>query len=167
MTVIYLGRRLLAASSDLPESLTEAGRLAENRSLRCSLFGLAPGGVYLADRVASTAGALLPHRFTLTTHALGHDAHRAVRRFAFCCTGPSLTAGRRYRPPCPAEPGLSSRRPAVRRPLEPQATVPPTHTVFKIESVKKFEPAQNPSPREFESYQLAGCLLNLTLHVGR
>jgi len=31
-----------------------------------SLFGLAPDGVCLADRVAPAAGALLPHRFTLT-----------------------------------------------------------------------------------------------------
>ena len=31
-----------------------------------SLFGLAPDGVCLADRVAPVAGALLPHRFTLT-----------------------------------------------------------------------------------------------------
>ncbi|TWT54529.1 hypothetical protein Pla22_21760 [Rubripirellula amarantea] len=35
------------------------------------LFGLAPDGVYLADRVTSTAGALLPHRFTLTTASRG------------------------------------------------------------------------------------------------
>ena len=33
---------------------------------RCSLFGFAPGGVCRAGRVTSTAGALLPHRFTLT-----------------------------------------------------------------------------------------------------
>jgi len=31
-----------------------------------SLLGLAPGGVYRAVRVAPNAGALLPHRFTLT-----------------------------------------------------------------------------------------------------
>ncbi len=30
------------------------------------LFDLAPGGVYRADRVTPAAGALLPHRFTLT-----------------------------------------------------------------------------------------------------
>ncbi len=36
-------------------------------SHHCTLFGLAPDGVYQADRVTSTAGALLPHRFTLTT----------------------------------------------------------------------------------------------------
>src|ERR1700731_62797 len=29
-------------------------------------LGLAPGGVYQADRVTPIAGALLPHRFTLT-----------------------------------------------------------------------------------------------------
>ena len=32
----------------------------------CPLLGLAPGGVYRADDVAVAAGALLPHRFTLT-----------------------------------------------------------------------------------------------------
>ena len=32
----------------------------------CPLLGLAPGGVYRAARVAPNAGALLPHRFTLT-----------------------------------------------------------------------------------------------------
>ena len=70
------------------------------------LFGLAPDGVYQANRVTSIAGALLPHRFTLTTH---HATSRTtVRRSILCCTVPSLTAGRRYRPSCPTEPGLSS-----------------------------------------------------------
>ena len=32
-----------------------------------SLFGLAPGGVYRAPDVTTGAGALLPHRFTLTS----------------------------------------------------------------------------------------------------
>ncbi len=32
----------------------------------CFLFGLAPGGVYLAEPVTRPAGELLPHRFTLT-----------------------------------------------------------------------------------------------------
>jgi len=32
----------------------------------CSLFDLAPGGVYLARLVTQSAGELLPHRFTLT-----------------------------------------------------------------------------------------------------
>jgi hypothetical protein len=92
--IIPLGRRLLAVSSSLPGSHNEPDRL-------CSLFGLAPGGVCQARRVTSPAGALLPHRFTLT---------RRSGRFAFCCTFPSLAAGGRYPPPCPAVPGLSSRR---------------------------------------------------------
>ncbi len=33
-----------------------------------------------------------------------------ARRFTFCCTFPGLTAGGRYPPPRPTEPGLSSRR---------------------------------------------------------
>ena len=32
----------------------------------------------------------------------------SVQRFTFCCTFPNLAAGRRYRPPCSMEPGLSS-----------------------------------------------------------
>ena len=42
---------------DLPGSVS--GRAA------LSLLDLAPGGVYLAAPVARSAGALLPHRFTL------------------------------------------------------------------------------------------------------
>ena len=42
-------------------------RLRRGRAGRpCPLLGLAPGGVYRAVRVAPHAGALLPHRFTLT-----------------------------------------------------------------------------------------------------
>jgi len=73
----------------------------------CTLFGLASDGVYRAGRVTPAAGALLPHRFTLATRRI--LAESAVRRFAFCCTFPSLTTGRRYRPSCPMKPGLSSR----------------------------------------------------------
>ena len=44
------------------------------------LLGLAPGGVYLAAPVARTAGALLPHRFTLACAVSGH------RRSVLCGT---------------------------------------------------------------------------------
>ena len=37
---------------------------------RCGLLGLASGGVCLATPVTRSAGALLPHRFTLTTMAV-------------------------------------------------------------------------------------------------
>ena len=47
-----------------------------------SLHGLAPGGVYLATPVARGAGALLPHRFTLTRPVPPEPG----RRFVFCGT---------------------------------------------------------------------------------
>ena len=62
---------------------------------------LAPGGVYRAAQVTLGAGGLLHHRFTLTPG-------RIRRRSVFCGTIPRVTPGRRYRPPCPAEPGPSS-----------------------------------------------------------
>ena len=49
-----------------------------------SPLDLAPSGVSLADPVAWTAGALLPHRFTLP--CFGQLAPSAHRGFAFCCT---------------------------------------------------------------------------------
>jgi hypothetical protein len=57
--IIHLGPRLLEASSDLPES-------SDGPSGGALLFGLAPGGVYLASNVTIGAGELLPHPFTLT-----------------------------------------------------------------------------------------------------
>jgi hypothetical protein len=57
--IIYLGRRLPAASSGLPG--TRTGRTAP-----LSLLGLAPSGGYLAARVTTSAGGLLHHLFTLT-----------------------------------------------------------------------------------------------------
>ena len=55
---IPLGRRLPAGSSGLPGGVYGRAVLP--------LRGLAPGGVCRATRVAPGAGALLPHRFTLT-----------------------------------------------------------------------------------------------------
>ena len=73
------------------------------------LLDLAPDGVYQATRVTPRPGGLLPHRFTLT-HGV-----TSCWRFAFCCTFPSLAAGRRYRPSCSMEPGLSSEVPTATR----------------------------------------------------
>jgi len=66
-----IARRLIR---DLPERRSEADRF-------CALFGLAPDGVYQADRVTPIAGALLPHRFTLATHRI---ARRQFGRSAVC-----------------------------------------------------------------------------------
>jgi hypothetical protein len=97
--IIFLGRRLPGASSDLPE-----GRTGPDRSVciepveRCGyplrltdsgrtapLFGLAPDGVYRAKPVTRPAGELLPRRFTLTAARVQAPW---PRRFVFCGTIP-------------------------------------------------------------------------------
>lgn len=96
--IIHLGPQLLAASSDQPGGL----RAGDPEPVGgppggTSLFGLAPGGVYLADPVTRTTGELLPHPFTFTGKQSPHQDHYATGR---------LTAeGRResrvsYRSPC-------------------------------------------------------------------
>jgi hypothetical protein len=111
--VIHLGLPLPAASCGPPASI---GRAALDRSRRetRSPLDLAPGGVYRAAAVTCGAGGLLHRRFTLTP-ALPR------RRSVFCGTVPRVTPGRRYRPPCPVEPGPSS--PGTR----PGATARPAH----------------------------------------
>ena len=59
-TIIHLQPVSPQACSGLPES---------NASHTSGfLFGLAPGGVYLAANCYQSRGALLPHHFTLTCH---------------------------------------------------------------------------------------------------
>ena len=70
--IIYLGRRLLAASSSIPG----AGRVAPVR-----LLCLAPGGGCLAADITAGAGGLLHHRFTLAALADGN--------IPLCCPIPS------------------------------------------------------------------------------
>src|SRR5439155_11903723 len=71
------------------------------------LLGLAPGGVYLCTPCHHGAGALLPHHFTLAGRRFTCD--RRLWRCRFCGTFPRVSPGRRYRPPCPAVSGLSSK----------------------------------------------------------
>jgi len=59
---------LLSTSSSLPESNDGSDRPAATE-VAFSLLGFAPGGVYRANQVTLAAGALLPHRFTLTCAA--------------------------------------------------------------------------------------------------
>src|SRR5439155_4754396 len=75
------------------------------------LFGLAPGGVYLAGAVTRAAGELLPHRFTLTASPPS-QARRDGGLFSVALVR-GVTPPGRYPAPCPAEPGLSSRRVAT------------------------------------------------------
>lgn len=128
---IHLGPPLPAASSGLPARLGRAvlERRARDAPCEASLLDLAPGGVYLAAHVTVGAGGLLHHPFTLTSRKSG-------RRSALCGTVPRVTPGRRYRPPCPVEPGPSSASPR-RDPTRPPGRLvcresikpkpPPTH----------------------------------------
>ena len=59
---------MLNISSSLPEGHGEPDRSAAAEAA-FPLLGFAPGGVYRASQVTLAAGALLPHRFTLTCAA--------------------------------------------------------------------------------------------------
>jgi hypothetical protein len=115
-----------AVADSLVRSTREhrAGRpqsLAQEHTLRVQLpLDLAPGGVYRAAQVTLSAGGLLHHRFTLTTG-------RIRRRSVFCGTIPRVTPGRRYRPPCPVEPGPSSARREHRHDAAARPTRSPLH----------------------------------------
>ncbi len=88
-----------AGSSDLPGN---SGGQPSN----VPLFGLAPGGVYLAPAVTGRTGELLPRHFTLTVP----DIVYLTWRYTFCGTFLPVTGTGSYPAPCPAEPGLSSPR---------------------------------------------------------
>ena len=93
---ISLGSPLQDTSNDLPEGLG-AGHAT-------FLFSLSPGGVCPATAV--TRGAVSSY---LTFSTLPSPVRLASRRCVFCGTFPDLAIGGRYPPPCPLEPGLSSR----------------------------------------------------------
>ena len=83
------------------------------------LFGLAPGGVCHATRRCPRARCALTAPFhPYLIHPLQRpcgfvaDGHR---RSVLCCTFRRLTPPRRYLAPCPAEPGLSSKRLRISR----------------------------------------------------
>ena len=77
---------------------------------------LAPNGVYLADRVAPVAGALLPHRFTLTLTASGEGGLFSV---ALSCGFPRLAVSQHPVLRSPDLPQLVLRRTAVTRSTHP------------------------------------------------
>ena len=71
--VIHLGPASPQASSGLPESGAD--------HTMGFLFGLAPGGVYLATPCYHACGALLPHPFTLTDVPEGTQAVCSLLHF--------------------------------------------------------------------------------------
>jgi hypothetical protein len=76
----------------------------------CPTLGLAPGGVYRAGRVAATAGALLPHRFTLACP--GCPVIGGLFSVALSCGSPRLAVSQH---PALWSPDLPRPVPAVRR----------------------------------------------------
>ncbi len=114
---IRLGDALPRRSSALtrmPAPSVAHCRHFERTALTASLFKLAPGGACLAASHLAVARGLLPHDFTLTCASAGESLTgpprlNGHRRYLFCGAFPRVTPGRRYRPPCPLEPGLSSR----------------------------------------------------------
>jgi len=99
--IIHLGHRLLGGSSDLPECWHHEPDAALKIE-RLTLLDLAPDGVCRGEQSPVPWWALTP-----PFHPYRNLAALAV---SFCCTFPGLTTGRRYRPSCSLEPGLSSPR---------------------------------------------------------
>ncbi len=98
---IHLGLPLPTASCGLPASI---GRAALDRSRREPLVPL-----LTLLRVGFTEPPQSPAALVVSYTAVSPlprvpDARRSV----FCGTVPRVTPGRRYRPPCPVEPGPSS-----------------------------------------------------------
>ena len=150
---ISLGHQLPGASSDLPGSRTEPGRLvppgdpgpfdgSENQAT-APLFGLAPGGVYRARPVTRPAGELLPHRFTLT------PAKTEAVCFLWHCPYPDQSpGGGRYPPPRPAESRLSSRacpQEIVANSPSARAVIPPTRPEFDLTGIGSEIQADRPN----------------------
>ncbi len=111
-----------AASSSLPGS-----RTPRTEPVRRGRFRASPCLALL--RVGFTEPAESPRplvRSYRTVSPLPASGRRNARqrRFAFCCTFPGLAAGRRYRPPCPVEPGLSSRQSAAKAARQPTVAPP-------------------------------------------
>ena len=110
---IHLGRLSPGASSNQPgRRCGNAFRSARGRASVPSLFGFAPGGVYLAAPVASRA----VRSYRTLSPLLSQWAYRALRylrpsgppcaalgsgkRFAFCGTVPGVAPAGRYPAPC-------------------------------------------------------------------
>jgi hypothetical protein len=130
--VIHLGLPLPAASCGLPAS--SGGPPSNARA------GLAPRCGARALMTLLQVGFTEPPQspttlvvsYTTVSPLPPADAHlaRGRRRSVFCGTVPRVTPGRRYRPPCPAEPGPSSAIPANRNRRDRPANSPAAHQIL-------------------------------------
>ena len=80
---IHLVSMLPSRSSDLPGN--SSGPLSN-----VPLFGLSPGGVYLAPAVTGRTGELLPHLFTLTPLNIQDTEWGGFLSVALSCPSPGL-----------------------------------------------------------------------------
>ncbi len=92
------------------EEIGRTVRATQPKSHRSSLLGLAPGGVCRADesprRWCALTAPFHPYRRDQSNTLTGAQNRGGG---IFLLHFPGLTTGRCYRPPCPVEPGLSSR----------------------------------------------------------
>src|SRR6266699_6995236 len=100
---IHLGLPLLTASCGLPAS---SGGAAVKRSR--SRRGRNHGSLLTLLRVGFTEPPQSPAALVVSYTTVSPLPRLTPGRSDFCGTVPRVTPGRRYRPPCPVEPGPSS-----------------------------------------------------------
>ena len=110
-----------------PQARASSPRTSAQPQPGCGLLGLASGGVCLATPVTRNAGALLPHRFTLTTLARGQGW-----RSVFCGTFPRVTSDCRWQSPCSVKSGLSSTSRRTWMPRPPGQLVRADHRTPRV-----------------------------------
>ena len=119
-----------------------------------SLLRLAPDGVWRAGRVATTAGGLLPHRFTLTAEP---PEYAAGRRSPFCSTFRRLSPPGLPRASCPAVSGLSSSLPPDGAPA---VTRPARRMVTRISAIRSRPSARDRPALRGRRARRAACRTN-------
>src|SRR6476660_4940763 len=129
--VIHLGLPLPTASCGLPASI---GRAALDRSRREPLAPL-----LTLPRVGFTEPPQSPAALVVSYTTVSPLPRLTPGRFAFCGTVPRVTPGRRYRPPCPVEPGPSS--PGLRPARPPGRLTRAQDTLTAAPSGERTEPA--------------------------
>src|SRR5271165_2268469 len=98
--VIHLGLPLPAASCGLPASIGQAALKRSRREPLVPLLALL--------RVGFTEPPQSPAALVVSYTTVSPLPPLTRGRSVFCGTFPRVTPGRRYRPPCPVEPGPSS-----------------------------------------------------------
>ena len=120
VVVIHLSPALIAGSCGLTRSATPKLWALKGPLSKRNLFGLAPGGVFLAAPVTRDTGELLPFPANAGNPPMGTPFHPypyLMGGFPFCGTFLPVTGTLCYRAPCPMELGLSSRLKGGRPPV--------------------------------------------------